>query len=41
MLIGGFKEACKNIAASYPKVEDEFMSVICFQTTAKGDLPPL
>ena len=41
MLINGFNEACKNIAASYLKVGDESMSAIRFRTTAKGNLPHL
>ena len=38
VLIGGFNEACKNIAASYLKVGNDSMSVIRFRTTSKGDL---
>ena len=30
--------ACKNISASFLKVEDESMSAIRFRTTAKGNL---
>ena len=41
MLIDGFNTACKNIAASFLKFEDESMSAIRFQTTAIGDLPHL
>ena len=41
LLIHGFNEACKNIAASYLKVEDESMGEIHFRTTVKGDLPHL
>ena len=33
--------AFNNISASFLKVGDESMSVIRFQTTAKGDLPHL
>ena len=41
MLIDGFNEACRNIAAGYLKVGDESMSAIHFWTTQKGDLPHL
>ena len=41
MLIDGFNAACKNIASSYLEVGDEFMSVIRFWTTKKGNLPHL
>ena len=40
-LINGLNWACNNIAASYKKVEDEFMSAIRFHMTSKGDLPIL
>ena len=40
-LIDGFNAACKNIAASFLKVEDESMSAIRFRTTTKGNLPHL
>ena len=36
-----FNAACKNIDASFLRVGDEFMSEICFWTTAKGNLPHL
>ena len=39
LLIYGFNEACKNVADSYMKVEDESMSAIRFRTSVKGDLP--
>ena len=38
-LINGLNESVKHIAASYLNVGDDSMSVVCFQTTAKGDLP--
>ena len=41
LLIDGFNEACKTIAASYLKVGDDSMSAIRFPATAKGDLPHL
>ena len=41
MLTDGFNEECKNIASSYLKVGDEYMSAISFWTTEKGDLPHL
>ena len=41
MLIDGFDEAHNNISASYLKVGDKSMSVICFWTMAKGNLPYL
>ena len=41
MLINGFNEACKNIAASYLKVGDESTSEISFRMEAKGNLPHL
>ena len=41
LLIDGFNEARKNIAASYLNVGDESMSAIFFQKMAKGDLPHL
>ena len=34
LLIDGFNAACKNIAASFLKVGDEYMSAICFQLTS-------
>ena len=37
LLIDGFNEACKNIAASYMKVGDESTSAIHFRTTEKGN----
>ena len=39
VLIYGFNEACKNISTSYLKVGDDSKSTICFQNTAKGNLP--
>ena len=39
MLIDGFNDSCKNIAASYLKVGDESTGKIRFQTTA--NLPHL
>ena len=41
VLIDGFNDSCKNIAASYMKVGDESMSIIRFCTTSKGKLPYL
>ena len=41
LFIDVFNEACKNIEASYMKVEDESTSEISFWTKAKGNLPPL
>ena len=38
LFIYGFNEACSNIARSYLKVRDEFMSVIQFRTMSKGNL---
>ena len=38
LLIDGFNEACKNIAASFMKVRDDSMSAIRFRETAKGNL---
>ena len=40
-LFDGFNSASKNIAASFLKVGDEWMSAIRFWTTAKGNLPHL
>ena len=40
-MIDGLNEECLNIASSYLKVGDEFMSVMQFLTTSKGDLPHL
>ena len=40
-MFGGFNTVCKNIAASFLKVEDESMSAIRFRTTAKGNLSHL
>ena len=40
-MIYGFNEECKNIAVSYMNVGYEFMSVIRFWATVKGDLPHL
>ena len=37
VLIDGFNDSCKNIAASYMKVRDESMSIIRFCTTQKGN----
>ena len=41
LLIYGFNEACKNIAASYLLVGDESMSAIHFWSTVKEGLPHL
>ena len=41
LLIYGLNEAFKNPASSYLKVGDESTSAICFQTTAKRNLPHL
>ena len=41
LLIDGFNVSCNYIAASFLKVGDESMSVICFRTTAEGNLPHL
>ena len=41
MFIDGFNKVCSNIAARYPRVRDESMSVIQFLTTLKGNLPNL
>ena len=41
MLINGFYEACNSIDASYLKVDNESISVICSWTTEKGVLPHL
>ena len=41
VLIGGFNEACNNIAASYLEVGGDSMSTIIFWTTVKGNLPHL
>ena len=40
-MIYGFKKACSNIAASYLKVRDEFMSAMQFLRTLKKNLPHL
>ena len=41
LLIDGFNEACKNIAASFLKVGDDSMSAISYLATEKGNLPHL
>ena len=41
LLIDGFNEACKDIAANYMRIGDGYMSAISFQTTLNGDLPHL
>ena len=41
LLIDGFNEACKNIAAIYLNVGDDSMSAIHFQAMVKGNLPHL
>ena len=41
LLINGFNEACKNIAAIYLKVGYEYMGAIRFRKTTKGNLPHL
>ena len=41
VLIGGFNEACNNIAVSYLEVGGDSISAIIFWTTVKGNLPHL